>query len=164
MHGGLVAGLSGEGYTSSNENFTGGWKMAEPWREITIDVEPRGKEFRIAVDRAATAGDLIRAVEGRCKEEGVSVGRWASEQVGRDYQFVLMRRSQGNTLVAPTLPLSDLSPQIVEGEQFVFGTQPVVGALPVEIFNRRIEHLVEAFFEEGLPEVEPRRGSTPVPF
>ena len=138
--------------------------MSEPWREITIDVEPRGKEFRIALDREATAGDLIQAVEGRCKEEGVSVGRWATEQVGRDYQFVLMRRSQGNSLVAPTLPLSDLSPQIVEGEQFVFGTQPVVGALPAEIFNRRVERLVESFLDERLPEIEPRGGSDRDPF
>lgn len=138
--------------------------MSGTWREVLIEVEPRGKAFRIGLEDGATASDVIQAIEGRCKEEGVDVDRWARDQVGRDFQFVLMRRSQGNSILAPSLHLAALAPQIVEGEEFVFGTQPVVGGLPTPILNRRIEHLVEAFFEETVADLYRREGWKPAPF
>lgn len=134
------------------------------WKEILIEVEPRGKAFRIGLDESATSADVIAAIEGRCKEEGVDVERWAREQVGRDFQFVLMRRSHGNALLAPALPLTGLVPEVVEGEEFVFGTQPVVGGLPTAILNRRVDHLVTAFFEEGVAEIERGEGWPKRPF
>ncbi len=138
--------------------------MPGTWREILIEVEPRGKAFRIGLEEGATASDVIHAIEGRCKEEGVDVEKWARNQVGRDFQFVLMRRSHGNSILAPSLALTSLAPRIVEGEEFVFGTQPVVGGLPTPILNRRIDHLVEAFFEETVVDLYRREGWKPVPF
>ena len=76
------------------------------WKEILIEVEPRGKSFRIGLDESATAADVIEAIEGRCKEEGVDVENWARSQVGRDFQFVLLRRSEGNAILSPSLSLS----------------------------------------------------------
>lgn len=138
--------------------------MSGTWREILVDVEPRGKEFRISLDRGATAADVIHAIEGRCKDEGVDVDRWAKDQVGRDFQFVLLRKSHGNALLSPAIVFSQLAPEILEGEEFVFGTQPVVGAMPAAILNRRVGHLVEAFFEEGLAELCRREGRPVLPF
>ncbi len=125
--------------------------MSKSWREIQVDVEARGKEFRLGLDREATGSDVLAVVEGRCKEEGVDIEKWARHQVGRDFQYVLLRKAEGNAVISPGTPLVEITPAVREGERFQLATQPVVGALPASIFNRRVECLVDDFYRAGLP-------------
>lgn len=124
--------------------------MSEPWREILIDVEPRGKEFRLGIDRDATVGDILDVIKQRCKEEGVELEKWARSHVGDDYQFVLLRKAEGNAVLAPGMTLGGVDPEIGFNEKFKLGAQPVVGGLPAAIFNRRLEVLIDDFYAEGL--------------
>ena len=56
---------------------------------------------------------------------------------------MLLRKAEGNAILPPGIPLAEVEPEIQNSERFKLGTQPVVGALPVSIFNRRIESLVD---------------------
>ena len=127
--------------------------MSEPWREILIDVEPRGKEFRLGIDVDATVGEILDVVIERCQAEGIDIKKWASKQVGEDYQLVLMRKAEGNTILPPGMLLGDVEPEIQNNERFKLGTQAVVGVLPVAIFNRRIESLIEEFYASALKQI-----------
>ncbi len=127
--------------------------MSEPWREILIDVEPRGKEFRLGVDSDATAGEILDVIAERCQDEGIDIGKWASKQVGSDYQLVLLRKAEGNAILGPSIPLQEITPEIQNSERFKLGTQPVVGALPSKIFNLRIENLVDEFYHSMLVDI-----------
>lgn len=132
--------------------------MSEPWREILIDVEPRGKEFRLGIDQDATAGDILNVIIERCQAEGIDIKKWAQKQVGADYQFVMLRKAEGNALLAPGVVLGDVKPEIQNNERFKLGTQAVVGALPVAIFNRRIDSLIEEFYSSVLADIYKREG------
>ena len=124
--------------------------MSKAWREVYVDVDARGKQFRLGLDEEASGCDVLAVVEARCKEEGVDIDRWARQQVGRDFQYVLLRKAEGNAVLSPGTTLSELVPAVREGERFQLATQPIVGGLPVSIFNRRVNHLVEEFYSEGL--------------
>lgn len=132
--------------------------MSETWKEILIDVEPRGKEFRLGIDRDATAGDILEVVIDRCQEEGIDIKQWAQKQVGKEYQFVLLRKAEGNAIIAPGILLGDVEPEIESNERFKLGTQAVVGGLPVAIFNRRIESLIDEFYSSVLQDMYKREG------
>ena len=125
--------------------------MPKAWCEVFVDIEARGKEFRLGLDEEATGSDVLAVVEGRCKEEGVDLDRWARHQVGRDFQYVLLRKAEGNAILSPGTTLSEVVPPVREGERFQIATQPMVGGLPPGIFKRRIEHLVDEFYADGLP-------------
>lgn len=132
--------------------------MSEPWKEILIDVEPRGKEFRLGIDSDATAGDILNVVIERCQSEGIDIKKWAQKQVGDQYQFVLLRKAEGNSILAPGIVLGEVKPEIQNNERFKLGTQAVVGAIPVVIFNRRIEMLIDEFFSSALKDIYEKEG------
>lgn len=132
--------------------------MSEPWKEIFIDVEPRGKEFRLGIDADATAGDILDIVVERCQAEGIDIKKWAQKQVGDEYQFVLLRKAEGNAILPPGILLGDVKPELQNHERFKLGTQAVVGNLPVVIFNRRIEGLVQEFYSSALKDIYDREG------
>ena len=132
--------------------------MGEPWKEILIDVEPRGKEFRLAIDEDASIGDILNVIIEKCQSEGIDIKKWAQKQVGSEYQFVLLRKAEGNAILPPGIPLREISPEIQNNERFKLGTQPVVGALPPVIFNRRIESLIDEFYKSSLKEIYEKEG------
>lgn len=127
--------------------------MEEAWREILIDVEPRGKEFRLGIDDDACAADVLNVIAERCLNEGISIEGWAKKQVGSDYQFVLLRKGEGNAILPPNLPFAEVFPVLENSERFTLGTQPVVGALPTVIFNNRMNNLVDEFYESSLRDI-----------
>lgn len=132
--------------------------MSDPWKEIFIDVEPRGKEFRLGIDQDATAGDILNVVVERCQAEGIDIKKWAQKQVGADYQFVLLRKAEGNAILPPGILLGEVEPEIQNHERFKLGTQAVVGGLPVAIYNRRIDSLVDEFYSSALKDIYRREG------
>lgn len=132
--------------------------MSEPWKEILIDVEPRGKEFRLGIDADANVGDIINVITERCEEEGIDIKKWAKSQVGNEYQFVLLRKAEGNAILPPGIPFQEIKPEIQNSERFKLSTKAVVGALPVAIFNRRIESLVDEFYRSSLKEIYEKEG------
>ena len=127
--------------------------MSDPWKEVLIDVEPRGKEFRLGIDRDANVEDILNVITERCQDEGIDIKKWAQKQVGNDYQFVLLRKAQGNAILPPRLPLGEVEPEIQNSERFKLGTQPVVGMLPTAIINRRITSLIDEFYQSSLKEI-----------
>ena len=129
-------------------------------KEILIDVEPRGKEFRLGIESDAQASDILDVIIQRCDEEGIDIKKWAKKQVGSDYQFVLLRKAEGNSIIPPGMPLQDLEPEIRTNEKFKLDTQPVVGALPFAIFNRRVESLITEFYNSSLKEIYQKEGWT----
>ena len=132
--------------------------MSDPWKEILIDVEPRGKELRLGIDQDASVGDILNVITERCQEEGIDIKKWAQKQVGSDYQFVLLRKAEGNAVLAPGIPLGEITPEIQNSERFKLGTQAVVGALPTAIFNRRVESLVDEFYGSALKNIYEKEG------
>ena len=132
--------------------------MDEPWKEILIDVEPRGKEFRLGIDEDATANDIIQILIERCDDEGIDLKKWAKMQVGNEYQFVLLRKAEGNSILPPGMLLEDIEPEIQTGERFKLSTQAVVGALPVSILNRRVESLIDEFYSSSLADIYTKEG------
>ncbi len=133
------------------------------WREILIDVEPRGKEFRLGIERDAVVSDILGVIRDRCKEEGVELEKWARSAVGDDFQFVMLRKAEGNAVLAPGMTLGEVDPEICNNEKFKLGAQPVVGGLPPKIFNRRIDVLIEDFYASSLAQVYEREGWSYLP-
>ena len=132
--------------------------MTEPWKEILIDVEPRGKEFRLGIDEDATAGDILNVITERCQSEGIDIKKWAQKQVGAEYQFVLLRKAEGNAILPPGILLGQVKPDIQNSERFKLGTQAVVGVLPAVIFNRRIDSLIDEFYSSVLKDIYQKEG------
>jgi len=70
------------------------------WREVIVDVEPRQKEFRVAVE----------------------------EKVGQpNVSFVLMRKSTGNTALPPAATFGSLEPPLEANERFKLDACAQVG-------------------------------------
>lgn len=134
--------------------------MSEPWKEILIDVEPRGKEFRLGIDEDATIGDILGVIVERCEDEGIDIKKWAKREVGSDYQFVMLRKAEGNAMLPPGIPLGEIEPEIQNSERFKLATQAVVGGLPPVIFNRRINCLIDEFYSSDLKEIYQKEGWT----
>jgi hypothetical protein len=132
--------------------------MSDPWREVLIDVEPRGKEFRLGIDQDATAGDILNVIIERCQAEGIDIKKWAQKQVGADYQFVMLRKAEGNAILPPGVVLGDIKPEIQNNERFKLGTQAVVGTLPVVILNRRVDSLIDEFYHSALGDIYRKEG------
>lgn len=136
----------------------------QQWREILIDVEPRGKEFRLGIDQDSLVSNILEVVIKQCQDEGVDIKQWATKQVGADYQFVLLRKAEGNAILSPGVLLGDVRPEIQNGERFKLGTQPVVGAgLPVNILNRRLDMLIDEFYRVSIGEIYQKEGWTLIP-
>ena len=79
-------------------------------------------------------------------------------QVGNEYQFVLLRKAEGNSILPPGMLLEDIEPEIQTGERFKLSTQAVVGALPVSILNRRVESLIDEFYSSSLADIYEKEG------
>lgn len=121
---------------------------------IVVDVEARGKKFELSLEKDIKVEDVLNEIISTCTEEGVEVDTWAKKQVGNDYQFVLMRKSEGNAILPPSLSFENISPKVEDGEIFKLSTQAVVGGnLPTKLFNQRIENLIDDFYISGLKEI-----------
>ncbi len=102
--------------------------MEEKWRTIEVDVEPRGRSFRISVDISTTVEELLEAIIAKCEEEpDINLHSWAKNKVGSQHNFVLIRKGTGHSEVVPGLTLGELNPYLEEGESFKFDVRPTVG-------------------------------------
>ncbi len=103
--------------------------MSEPkTTEIIIDVEPRNKEFRVAVFGDTSVEEVISTLVRRCEDEDINVSEWGRNKVGNsNVSFVLMRKATGNTAIAPTVTFSELFPEIEERETFRLDARAQVG-------------------------------------
>jgi hypothetical protein len=108
------------------------------------------------LERDATVSDIIATIRDLCRDEGVELDKWARATVGADFQLVLLRKAEGNTLLAPGMTFGDIDPEICNNEKFKLGAQPVVGGLPMTIFNRRIEVLLDECYRGALAELYQR--------
>ena len=98
------------------------------WREVIIDVEPRQKEFRVAVEEDSTIDDVVKTLVQRCVDEGVDLTKWAKEKVGQpNVSFVLMRKSTGNTALPPAASFGALEPPLESNERFKLDACAQVG-------------------------------------
>jgi hypothetical protein len=98
------------------------------YADILIDVEPANKTFRVRVDGASTVADLVDAIIERCESDGVDVRRWARGRVGREsVSLVLMRKSQGNAALPPTVEFGRIAPVVEPEERFSLDATAIVG-------------------------------------
>ncbi|MCF2142481.1 MAG: hypothetical protein ACTSXO_07650 [Candidatus Heimdallarchaeota archaeon] len=98
------------------------------WREIIVDVEPRQKEFRVAVEEESTVDEVVKTLVQRCVDEGVDITKWAKEKVGQpNVSFVLMRKAFGNTALAPAATFGSLEPPLENNERFKLDACAQVG-------------------------------------
>jgi len=98
------------------------------WREVIVDVEPRQKEFRVAVEEDSTIDDVVKTLVQRCVDEGVDLNKWAKEKVGQpNVSFVLMRKSTGNTALPPAATFGALEPLLESNERFKLDACAQVG-------------------------------------
>lgn len=101
----------------------------ETFREIIVDIEPRNKEFRVAVMKETTAGELIETLVRRCEDEGIDVSEWGRSKVGNsNVSFVLMRKATGNTAIAPTIMFGEVFPELNDSETFKLDARAQVGS------------------------------------
>lgn len=100
----------------------------ETFKEIIVDIEPRNKEFRVAVMKDTTVDELVTTLVQRCNDEGINVSEWGRSKVGRsDVNFVLMRKATGNTCIAPTVQFQEIFPELNDSEVFKLDVRAVVG-------------------------------------
>ena len=100
----------------------------ENYREIIVDVEPRNKEFRVAVMKDTSVEEVISTLIRRCEDEGIRVSDWGRSKVGQsNVSFVLMRKSTGNTAIAPTVSFGELFPELEDRETFKLDARAQVG-------------------------------------
>ncbi len=103
--------------------------MAEPQgKEIIVDVEPRNKEFRVKVFDDTTVQEVVETLTRRCEDEGISVSEWGRSKVGNNnVNLVMLRKSTGNTAIAPTVTFSEIFPPLEEVEHFRLDARAQVG-------------------------------------
>ena len=100
----------------------------ENYREIIVDVEPRNKEFRVAVMKETSVEEVISTLIRRCEDEGIRVSDWGRSKVGQsNVSFVLMRKATGNTAIAPTVTFGELFPELEDRETFKLDARAQVG-------------------------------------
>jgi len=110
--------MSDENETESNESY----------KEIIVDVEPRNKEFRVAVMKETAVDEVISTLIRRCEDEGIHVSDWGRSKVGQsEVSFVLMRKSTGNTAIAPTVSFGEFFPELEDRETFKLDARAQVG-------------------------------------
>ena len=98
------------------------------YREVIVDVEPRNKEFRVAVMSDTTVEEVISTLIRRCEDEGIRISDWGRSKVGQsNVSFVLMRKATGNTAIAPTVTFSELFPELEDRETFKLDARAQVG-------------------------------------
>jgi hypothetical protein len=98
------------------------------YREIIVDVEPRQKEFRLRVSKGTTIEEVISTLVRRCADEGINISEWSRSKVGQSQvSFVLMRKSTGNTAIAPTSTFDSLFPELEDRETFKLDARAQVG-------------------------------------
>ena len=101
----------------------------EVFREIMVDVEPRNKEFRVAVMRDTKIDEVISTLIHRCEDEGIKVSDWGRSKVGNSaVSFVMMRKATGNTAIAPTVTFGELFPELEDRETFKLDARAQVGS------------------------------------
>ena len=104
--------------------------------EIIIDVEPRNKEFRVEVMSDTTIEEVITTLIRRCEDEGINVSDWAKQKVGNsNVSFTMLRKSTGNTALAPTVTFGELFPDLEDRESFRLDARAQVGYLPENSLN-----------------------------
>ena len=93
--------------------------MSQEGIKIIVDIEPRNKEFTVQVFKETKVEELISTLVRRCEDEGVSVNDWAQSKIGhQNVSLVMMRKSTGNTAIAPTVTFGELYPELEDRESF----------------------------------------------
>jgi hypothetical protein len=96
--------------------------------EILVDVEPANKTFRVRVERDSTVADLVNAIIEKCEADGINVRHWARDRVGREnVSLVLMRKSQSNAALPPTIEFGRIEPVVEPDERFSLDATAIVG-------------------------------------
>ena len=96
--------------------------------EIIVDVEPRNKEFRVAVMKDTTVEEVISTLIRRCEDEGIRIADWGRSKVGSsNVSFVMLRKSTGSTALAPNVTFGELFPELEDRETFKLDARAQVG-------------------------------------
>jgi hypothetical protein len=96
--------------------------------EIIVDVEPRNKEFRVEVMSDTTIEEVISTLARRCEDEGINLAEWGKSKVGNsNVSFTMLRKSTGNTALAPTVMFGELFPEMEQRESFKIDARAQVG-------------------------------------
>ncbi len=99
--------------------------------EVIVDIEPRNKEFRVEVMSDTTIEEVITTLISRCEDEGINIADWGKEKVGSaNVSFTMLRKSTGNTALAPAVTFGELFPVIEDRETFRLDARAQVGASP----------------------------------
>lgn len=97
--------------------------------EVIIDIEPRNKEFRVEVEDETTVEEVINTLIKRCEDEGINIADWGRSKVGSpNVSFAMLRKSTGNTALAPQVQFGELFPTLGERETFRLDARAQVGA------------------------------------
>jgi hypothetical protein len=96
--------------------------------EVIIDVEPRNKEFRVEVMSDTTVEEVITTLIRRCEDEGINISDWGRSKVGSsNVSFTMLRKSTGNTALAPNVTFGELFPEMEDRESFKLDARAQVG-------------------------------------
>jgi hypothetical protein len=97
-------------------------------KEILVEVEPRGKKLRLQVFEDTKVEDVINTCINKCEEEGINVSEWGRQRVGfSNVNFTIMRKSTGNTALAPTVTFGEVFPELNDRESFKLDARAKVG-------------------------------------
>lgn len=121
----------------NSQDTNGDQQWSEDNKEIIVDVEPRNKEFRVAVMKETTVEEVISTLIRRCEDEGIRVSDWGRSKVGQSaVSFVLMRKATGNTAIAPTIMFGELFPELEDRETFKLDARAQVGSVTESDFKK----------------------------
>jgi hypothetical protein len=96
--------------------------------EVIVDVEPRNKEFRVEVMSDTTIEEVITTLIRRCEDEGINISDWGRSKVGSsNVSFTMLRKSTGNTALAPNVTFGELFPELNDRETFKLDARAQVG-------------------------------------
>ena len=97
------------------------------WKIVTVDVEPRGKAFKIGLEPKTKVKDVIKTLIEHCRDEDIDIDNWAKMKVGEQHpEFVIIRKSTME-LLPPEVTFEELTPPIEEGEEFAIDVRAEVG-------------------------------------
>ena len=96
--------------------------------EVVVDIEPRNKEFRVEVMSDTTVEEVISTLIRRCEDEGINISDWGRQKVGSsNVAFTMLRKSTGNTALAPAITFGELFPELEDRETFKLDARAQVG-------------------------------------
>ena len=96
--------------------------------QINVDIEPRNKEFKVEVFGDTTIEEVITTLIRRTEDEGINIADWGRSKVGSsNVSFCMLRKSTGNTALAPNVSFQEIFPELNNDETFVLDARAQVG-------------------------------------